>query len=174
MSESLKNILQVLECPLLWSSSYWMMAAPSNPGSFLLIACYLVSLHHFETHELRRKSSFIFLHRILFPDLSRSPLPGKKKQASKLHFLLKYEPVSTSVDLSSASMCSVVYQFGTGVKIRNVCLSFKLTGIFLLSLITYSPPCQSHIKCLNTRKDLVAARKTMLGSLTQACEGTWS
>lgn len=107
MSESLKNILQPLECPLLWYSSYWMLAAPSNPGSFLLIACYLVSLHHFETHELRRKSSFIFLHRILFPDLSPSPLPGKKRQESKLHFLLKYEPVSTSVDFSLLHPCAL-------------------------------------------------------------------
>lgn len=63
---------------------------PSNPGSLPLIAYYLVSLHHSETQGLRRKASFIFLHRTLFSDLSLSPLPGKKKQANKLPFLLKY------------------------------------------------------------------------------------
>lgn len=165
---SLTVVFQLLDCD--YSIKSWFFTAYGLLSSFPLSLCY---------SGLRSKASFIFPHGVLSSDLSLwVPFLAKtNKQAGKLP-CLRYSLISTSFGFSVLHPCHMDPQLGAGVEIGKVWFYVKLTRISLFSQVIEDPRCypatHTYRVCRNSRKGLVAARRTMSRPLTQVYESTRS
>lgn len=136
MSVSLRNILQALKCPslCLLSVGFWL------PHQVLVLYC-LCPVVWFPSITLIPKGWGAKHHssspRIRFSDLIPLSPPWWKQTSKKTNFSSK---IVTHLNISwlfhSISMYSVESPLGIRIKIRSDWFYFKLTRLFLLSLLT--------------------------------------